>query len=175
MAEAKKKRAARAAQKIEAAGNQEGRTMATNRRATFDYAILEQVEAGMVLRGSEIKSIRSGRAQINEAYARIENGEAWLHNMHIPTYGPASHYNHDPLRPRKLLLHRKQIAHLAGESARPGTTLIPLRLYIRNDVAKLQIGVGQGKRQFDKRQAIAEREANREIQRAVRRDEVATG
>jgi SsrA-binding protein len=167
MAQAKKTKAKRDARREEATGDQEGRVLATNRRAGFDYAISETVEAGLVLMGSEIKSARAGRAQIGEAYARVENGEAWLHNMHIPVYEPASRFNHEPTRPRKLLLHRKQIVHLADEASQSGVTLVPLRLYVRNDVAKIAIGVGRGKRQFDKRQAIAERESDREMQRAL--------
>ncbi len=146
----------------------EQRTVATNRRARHEYHIDEMHEAGVVLTGTEVKSLRAGRASIQEAYARVEDGEVWLYHMHIPPYEPGSIFNHDPLRRRKLLLHGREIDRLAGRAEQKGYTLIPLRLYFRRGVAKVELGLARGKRQFDKRAAIAEREARRRIERAVR-------
>lgn len=146
----------------------QGGTLAVNRRARFDYEILDSAEAGIVLTGTEIKALREGSGSIAEGYARIRDGELWLYNMHIGPYQPARE-NHEPRRPRKLLLHKRQIReweHLL--ETQPRTTLIPLRLYLTRGKAKVQIGVGQGKRSYDKRHAIAKREADRSIQRALR-------
>lgn len=145
------------------------RALATNRRARYDYFINETFEAGMVLLGSEIKSAREGRMSIAEGYVYIKNGEAWLENAHIPQYGPAGeHGQHDPTRSRKLLLKKKQLEHLDDQAHRDGQTIVPLKVYIKNRVAKLLIGVGKGKRQVDRRNTIKERDAKREIDRAMR-------
>jgi len=145
------------------------RALATNRRARYDYFINETFEAGMVLLGSEIKSAREGRMSIAEGYVYIKNGEAWLESAHIPQYAPAGdHGQHDPTRPRKLLLKKKQLAYLDDQAHRDGQTIVPLKVYIKNRVAKLLIGVGKGKRQVDRRNTIKERDAKREIDRAMR-------
>jgi SsrA-binding protein len=149
--------------------DEEGRDVAVNRRAFHDYFIDETYEAGMVLTGSEVKSIRNGRANLRDGFVRIDGSAAWLENVHISPYAQANLMNHDPMRPRKLLLHRKQIASLIGKVKQKGYTLIPLRLYFKRNHAKVEVGLGRGKRQYDKRQAIAERDAKREIARAVRR------
>jgi len=145
------------------------KTIAVNRKAFHDYAIEDKIEAGLALTGSEIKSIRQGKVNLRDAYARVENGEAWVYNMHISPYEQSGKYfNHDPLRPRKLLLHRKEIASLAGKQQIRGYTLVPLRLYLKNGIAKIEIALAKGKREYDKRQAIAERDAQREIQAAMK-------
>lgn len=147
------------------------RTVAVNRQARFNYEILESLEAGMALTGTEIKSIRAGRVDLREAYARPQNGELWLLNAHIAQYDAGSIYNHDPRRPRKLLLHREEIRKLSDEVGQKGLTLVALRLYIKNHHAKLELGLARGKRQYDKRRAIRDREldmAARQAMRAVR-------
>ena len=145
------------------------RSLATNRRARYNYFINETFEAGLVLRGSEIKSAREGRINIAEGYVYVTNGEAWLENAHIAQYAPAgAHGQHDPTRPRKLLLSKKQIRHLDEQVHRDGQTVVPLKVYIRNRVAKLQIGLAKGKHQRDRRNTIKERDAKREMDRAVR-------
>lgn len=143
--------------------------IATNRRVRHEYFIDEALEAGLVLTGTEVKSLRTGRASIQEAFARVEAGEVWLYHMHIPPYDAGSIFNHDPERRRKLLLHRRQVARLAGWAGQKGYTLIPLRLYFRRGRAKLELGLARGRKQFDKRARIAERDSERRIQRAVRR------
>ena len=156
--------------KAKTKSEKEGRSdgpVVVNRRAPFDYFIEETYEAGLTLAGSEVKSLRAGHANLREAYARIEGGEAWLWNAHISPYGQGGHFNHDPTRRRKLLLHRKEIAHLAGIVKRPGYTLVPLRIYFKNNRAKAEIGVARGKKAYDKRDAMAERDARREIERAL--------
>ncbi|HEX2194533.1 MAG TPA: SsrA-binding protein SmpB [Candidatus Limnocylindria bacterium] len=140
-------------------------TVAVNRRARHDYAIKDTLEAGLVLTGTEIKSIRAGRANLAEAYARIERGEAWLIGAHIAPYEQGNRNNHEPTRTRKLLLHRDQIAELVGKTQAKGFTLVPLRLYIRNGMAKLEVGIARGKKAHDKRRAIAERDMRRELER----------
>ena len=143
-------------------------TIAQNRRATYDYEILVRYEAGLVLLGSEIKSIRSGHAIITEGYARLRDGELWLENVHIAPYPPARD-NHEPTRSRKLLLHRMELERLRrtlGEN--PRTTLIALRLYLKKGRVKVELGIGRGRRSYDKRQVIARREAERSMQRALR-------
>lgn len=142
-------------------------TLVVNRRAPYDYFIEDRLEAGLVLTGTEIKSLRAGRANLREAYARIDGGEAWLWNAHISPYDEGNRFNHEPTRRRKLLLHRRQINQLAGIAKRPGYTLVPLRIYIKNNRAKLEIGVARGKKEYDKRDAMAERDARREIERAL--------
>ena len=145
------------------------RDKAVNRRAFHDYFIDEKFECGMVLTGTEVKSIREGRCNLREGYVRIDGNEAWLENVHISPYEQGNLMNHEPLRPRKLLLHRKQIASLIGKVRQKGYTLIPPRVYFTRNRAKVEIGLARGKRQYDKRQAIAERDAKREIERATRR------
>ncbi len=141
---------------------------ANNRKALHDYHILEKLEAGLVLTGTEAKSVRAGRINLREAYARIERGEAWLYGAHIAPYEKGNRYNHDPLRPRKLLLHRDQIGKLAGRVQEGGVTIVPLRVYDRRGYINVELGLARGKKQWDKRQAIAKREAAREIDRAIK-------
>lgn len=144
------------------------KVLARNRKATFDYEILETFEAGLVLRGSEIKSIRAGQISIKEAYVRTDGRQAWLVNAHIAPYDPASASNHEPLRERKLLLHAKEIDILWDQTQKKGLTIIPLQVYLNNGRAKVEIAVGRGKRKYDKRQKIKEQDAQREIDRALR-------
>lgn len=144
------------------------RAVATNRRAFYDYEILDRYEAGLVLTGTEIKSIRAGRADLRDAYARPQKEELWLVNAYIAPYDPASVFNHDPRRPRKLLLHRDEIDKLAGTVAEKGLTIVALRLYIKGHVAKVELGLARGKRQYDKRRAIINRELDMEARRAMR-------
>lgn len=143
--------------------------VAQNRRARHDYFILKPYEAGMVLVGSEIKSIRQGKANLREAYVRIEDGQAWLIGSNIAAYDPASRLNHDPVRPRKLLLSKREIAELHEQVKEKGLTVVPLRLYLKKGRAKLEIAVARGKKTYDKRQEIAERDAREEMARALRR------
>lgn len=146
------------------------KTVATNRRARFDYEIEERYEAGIVLTGSEVKSLRGGRASLAEAYGRITDDEVWLEGLHIPPYAQDStRREYDPRRPRKLLLRRAEIERLRGKLNERGFTLVPLRIYFAHGLAKLEIGVGRGKRRYEKRQAIAEREHKREIEREMAR------
>lgn len=144
------------------------RRVTVNRKARHDYEVLETVEAGIVLTGTEIKAIREGRINLREAFARVERGEMWLFNCHISPYSRGSVHNHEPTRPRKLLLHRDQIASLAGKSEQKGYTLVPLSLYIRDHLAKVELGLCRGRRLYDKRQVIARREDEREMERAVK-------
>ncbi len=144
------------------------KTVAVNRRARHEYAVEETLEAGIALTGTEIKSIRAGRVNLAEAYARIERGEAWLIGAHIAPYEQGNRNNHEPTRTRKLLLHRDQIAELVGRTQAKGFTLVPLKLYIRNGMAKLEIGVARGKKSYDKRRTIAERDARRELERSTK-------
>jgi len=145
----------------------ERETVALNRRARHDYDIVETYDAGLMLTGTEIKSVRGHRADIRDAYAAIERGEAWLHNMHVSPYEPGSRDNPSTRRTRKLLLHRREINRLMGRSVEKGLTIIPLKLYLERGYAKVELGLARGRRQWDKRQAIAEREAKREEQRAL--------
>jgi SsrA-binding protein len=149
-------------------GQEQVKIVAVNRRATHDYFIDDRIEAGLVLTGTEIKSIREGRVNLREGYARIVGNEAWLVNVHIAPYEHGNRYNHDPLRDRKLLLHRDEIATLIGKVRQRGYTLVPLQLYLKHGVAKVELGLARGKREFDKRESIARREAQREIDRALR-------
>ena len=142
------------------------RTVATNRRARHDYAIEESFEAGMVLTGQEVKSLRAGRASLSDAYARVDGEQVWVENMHIPPYEMADTRRYDPKRPRKLLLHREEIRRLVGKTAERGLTLVPLKIYFTRGLAKMELGLGRGKRRFEKREAIAEREHRREMERA---------
>jgi SsrA-binding protein len=139
--------------------------VATNRRARHRFQILERFEAGIELRGSEVKSLREGKAQINEAYAVIDRGEVWLRGAHIPPYLPASHQNHDPDRPRKLLLHRREIERLIGKTAERGQTLIPTRIYFKGPRAKVELALATGKEGRDRRREIRDRDLRREIER----------
>jgi SsrA-binding protein len=145
------------------------RDVAINRRAYHDYFIDEKLEAGIMLSGSEVKSVRNGRTNLRDGFVRIDGNEAWLENVHISPYAQANLMNHEPLRPRKLLLHRKEISSLIGKVRQKGYTLIPLRVYFSRNHAKVELGLGRGKKQYDKREAIAERDAKREIARAMRR------
>lgn len=140
--------------------------VATNRQAGFRYNLLEKFEAGIVLQGSEVKSMRAGGVQMKDAYAEIRDGELWLQNMHIAPYAPARE-NHDPERPRKLLLHRREIERLIGQTAEKGLTLVPTRIYFNGARAKVEIAVAKGKDHFDKRRAIKDRDTKREIERAL--------
>ena len=142
--------------------------VATNRKATHDYTILDRFEAGMALLGTEIKSIRAGQANLREGYIQVRDGELWLVNTHIAHYEPSGHEGHDPLRPRRLLLHKKEIAKLLTRVQERGYTIIPLKIYLKHRRAKVEIALAQGKRQYDKREAIAKREAGRQIQRALK-------
>ena len=141
------------------------RAIASNRRAFHNFEILDRYEAGMVLTGPEIKSIRAGRVDLADAYARPQDGELWLVNAYIAPYESASAYNHDPRRSRKLLLHKKEMANLIGSVREKGLTIVALRIYIRNHVAKVELALAKGKRQYDKRQAII----NKELDMAARR------
>ena len=142
--------------------------VATNRKATHDYAIEDRFEAGIVLLGTEIKSIRAGQANLREGYVQVRGTELWLVNTHIAPYDPAGREGHDPLRPRKLLLHHKEIAKLLTRIQERGYTIIPLKLYLKNRRAKVEIALARGKRQYDKRETIAKREAGRQIERALK-------
>jgi SsrA-binding protein len=142
---------------------------ASNRRASHDYEILERIEAGIRLTGSEVKSLRGGRASLAEAFARIRDGEAWLEGMHIPPYEQGQTKGYDPIRPRKLLLHRREIERLLGKTKEQGLALIPMRVYFTHGLAKVEIGLGRGGREHEKRQSIAKREAEREMERAAGR------
>jgi SsrA-binding protein len=145
------------------------RTVATNRRARHDYDILETVECGIVLQGSEVKSLRAGKAQLADAYARVDDGELWLYGVHIPPWKFATGWgSHDPDRKRKLLLHRKEIDELMGRSQQQALTLVPLSLYFRDGRAKVQLALARGRKLHDKRQAILSRDAQREAARAMR-------
>lgn len=145
------------------------KVVARNRKATHDYFILETYEAGIVLTGTEIKSVREGRINLRDGYAKIDSGELWLYNVHISPYERGSFYNHDPLRPRKLLLRREEIKRLLGKTKEKGLTLVPLSVYIKdNRWAKVEVALAKGKKQYDKRAAIAERDAQRAMERARR-------
>ena len=139
-----------------------------NRKAYHDYLIEERFEAGIVLKGSEIKSIRAGKMSLQDAYAKPENGELWLFNSHIASYDAASYNTHQPTRPRKLLLHKKEVAMLTGRVKQRGLTLVPLKLYIKHGIAKIELGVGKGKKLYDKRETIMRRDIDREIDRALK-------
>lgn len=144
------------------------KTVATNRKAFHNYHIGDSYEAGVVLTGSEIKSIRAGRVSLGDAYVRPEKGELWLHNLHIARYEASSYMGHEPTRPRKLLLHKKEIKNLTGQIAEKGLTIVPTRLYIKSHVAKVEIALARGKKQYDKREAITRREVARDLARATK-------
>ncbi|WP_100449060.1 SsrA-binding protein SmpB [Glycomyces xiaoerkulensis] len=141
----------------------------TNRKARYDYDILDTYEAGLVLSGTEVKALRQGRGNIVDAYAEVYNGEARVHNLHIPEYDYGTWTNHPPRRIRKLLLHRREIDKLGGKLGEAGLTLVPLSVYFQNGWAKMELGLARGRKAYDKRQAIAKREADREIRRALGR------
>jgi SsrA-binding protein len=143
------------------------KTITVNRKAYHDYHIEDRVEAGLVLTGTEIKSIRAGRVNLRDAYARVENAELWLVGAHIALYPGGNRYNHEPKRPRKLLLHRKEIAELSGAVLRKGQTIVPLKLYLKKGIAKVELGVARGKKAYDKREVIAKRDAQRDMQREL--------
>ena len=143
------------------------KTVATNRKARHDYHIEDTYEAGLVLTGTEIKSIRAGRVNLRDGYATLKDGELWLMNAHIAPYNQGSYTNHEPRRPRKLLMHRREINRIAGRIQEKGFTLVPLRLYLKNNLAKVELGLARGKKQYDKRAALREKETRREIDRAV--------
>jgi len=145
------------------------KVIASNRRARHDYTIEDTYEAGLVLTGTEVKSLRLGRASLADGFALISDDEAWLHNVHIPEYVQGTWTNHTPRRIRKLLLHRKEIDKLSAQVAEQGLTLVPLSLYFKDGNVKVEIGVARGKRTYDKRQALAKRDAAREMDRALRR------
>ncbi|HMI71704.1 MAG TPA: SsrA-binding protein SmpB [Solirubrobacteraceae bacterium] len=141
--------------------------VATNRQASFRFDLLDKLEAGIVLTGTEVKSLRSGTAQIKDGYAQVRDGELWLHNVHIPPYGPASRENHDPERPRKLLAHKREIDRLVGKIQERGLTIVPTRIYFNGPRAKVEIALARGKDRFDKRESIKAREQRRDIERAL--------
>ena len=143
--------------------------VATNRQASYRYELLDRWECGLVLTGTEVKSLREGKAQIKDGYAAIRDGELWLHNVHIPPYAAASRDNHEPERPRKLLMHRREIERLIGKTQEKGLTLVPTRLYFKGARAKVEVALARGKDVGDKRQSIKEREMKREMERAMRR------
>ena len=144
--------------------------IATNRQARYRYHFLETWEAGLVLTGTEVKSLREGKAQIKDGYAALRGSEVWLYNVHIAPYAPASRENHEPERPRKLLMHRREIERLIGKTREKGLTLVPTRLYFKDGRAKVELATARGKARYDKRQAIAKRDALREAQRALKGD-----
>ncbi len=145
----------------------EDKVLASNRKATHDYFIEDKFEAGIALRGSEIKSIRAGRIQLRESYVRVEGRELWLVNAHVSIYDPAAKQNHDPLRPRKLLMHRKEIGKLLEKVKLKGYTIVPLDVHLSKGRAKVTIALAKGKRQYDKRQTLAKRETERDMARAL--------
>jgi len=145
------------------------RLVAQNRKASHDYTILDTIEAGLVLAGTEVKSLRNGKASLQESWATIDNGEVFVHQLHIPPYDQGNRWNLDPVRPRKLLLHRSEIEKLRKAIEQKGHTLIPLKLYFTRGRAKLLLGIAKGRKSHDKREAIAERDAKREMDRAKRR------
>ncbi|HTX17057.1 MAG TPA: SsrA-binding protein SmpB [Bacteroidota bacterium] len=149
----------------------EERIAISNRRARHEYEVLDSFEAGVVLRGSEVKSLRQGNASLQDSYAYVKGSEVWLSGMHINPYEQASILNHDPRRERKLLLHRKEIRKLIGKTSEKGLTLIPLKVYFRSGLAKVELGLCRGKRSYDKRAAIAKRETEREMRRQFSRRE----
>ncbi|WP_239257117.1 SsrA-binding protein SmpB [Listeria ilorinensis] len=146
----------------------EGKLIAQNKKARHDFAIEDTYEAGIVLQGTEIKSVRNARVNLKDAYARIEKGEVLLHNMHISPYEQGNRFNHEPLRTRKLLLHRKQINKLIGETKEAGYSLVPLKMYIKDGYAKVLLGLAKGKKKYDKREDLKRKEAKRDIERAFK-------
>ena len=149
-------------------GADNNRSIASNRKALYDYEIMDRYEAGLALTGTEIKSVRAGKVDLRDAYAKSQNGELWLVNSYIAPYDPASVYNHDPRRPRKLLLHSDEISKLTGAVSEKGLTIVTLRIYIKKHLAKTEIALARGKRQYDKRRAIIDRELDMAARRAMR-------
>lgn len=146
----------------------EGKVLAQNRKASHDYIILDTIEAGMVLTGTEIKYVRKAKINLKDGYASIRNGEVFLQNVHISPFEQGNIFNHDPLRTRKLLLHKKQIKYLIEETKTTGVTLVPLKVYLKNGVAKVLIGLAKGKKSYDKRDALKQKDMKREIDRAMK-------
>ncbi|MBF4501197.1 MULTISPECIES: SsrA-binding protein SmpB [Savagea] len=146
----------------------QGKVVAVNRKANHNFAIEETIEAGLVLQGTEIKSIRAGKVQIADAFVLVRNNEAWVSNMHISPYEQGNRYNHDPVRARKLLLHRHQIDKLQGSVQQDGYAIVPLKVYLKNGFAKLLIGLGKGKKLYDKRHDLRKKDAQREMERAFK-------
>ncbi|KSU87947.1 SsrA-binding protein [Bacillus sp. VT 712] len=146
----------------------EGKVVAQNKKARHDYFIEETYEAGIVLQGTEIKSIRNGRVNLKDSFARVQNGEVFLHNMHVSPYEQGNRYNHEPLRTRKLLLHKREINKLIGYTKETGYSLVPLKIYLKNGFAKVLLGLGKGKKKYDKREDLKRKEAKRDIERAFR-------
>ena len=144
------------------------KTIATNRKAYHEYNIIEKLEAGIVLVGTEVKSLRLGLANLKDSYGRVENGELWLVNLHISPYEQGNIWNHEPRRPRKLLMHRREIRRLTTKVAERGLTLVPLRLYFKNGRTKVEIAVARGKKIYDKREAIAKRDVDRDMARELK-------
>jgi SsrA-binding protein len=144
------------------------KTVARNRKALHEYHIVDTYEAGISLQGPEVKSIRAGKASLTEAFARIEGNEAYLYGMHVSPYEAAAHWNTDPVRPRKLLLHRSEIRRLIGATQQEGFTLVPLELYLKDGYVKVALALARGKKRFDKREDLKQRDAQREMQRAMR-------
>ena len=149
--------------------NERVKVIATNRKARHDYLIEDTIEAGLVLTGSEIKSIRAGQVNLRDSYATVREGEVWLVNVHIAPYKQASFQNHEPRRDRKLLLHRREINRLTGKLQEKGLTLVPLQLYLKNSRAKVELGLARGKKSYDKRQSLRERDDRRQMARAMGR------
>ncbi|WP_283581361.1 SsrA-binding protein SmpB [Ligilactobacillus hohenheimensis] len=143
--------------------------LAQNKKARHDYRIVSTIEAGIALTGTEIKSVRASRVTLKDGFAQVRNGEVWLMNVHIAQYAQGNRFNHDELRNRKLLLHKKEIARLAGETQRKGVTLVPLKMYLKHGFAKVLLGVAEGKHEYDKRQTLKKRDQEREIRRALKR------
>lgn len=146
----------------------QGKVVAVNKKANHDFAIEETIEAGIVLQGTEIKAIRTSKVQLRDAFIRIRDNEAWITNMHISPYDHGNQFNHDPVRSRKLLLHKKQISKLIGQTKEQGSAIVPIKMYLKDGFAKVLIGVGKGKKDYDKRQDLKKKDAKREIDRALR-------
>jgi len=147
----------------------EEKTVATNRKALHDYFIIDRFETGIVLKGTEVKSLRQGLANLQDGYALLRNGEVWLLGMHISPFEKGNINNHDPKRDRKLLMHKREIRRLLGKVAEKGLTLVPMRVYFKNNIVKIEVGLAQGKKSYDKREAIKERESKRQLQREYAR------
>ena len=145
-----------------------GNVVARNKKAYHDFAIEETIEAGIVLNGTEIKSIRNGKVQLREAFVQVRNNEAWIINMHISPYEQGNRFNHDPVRTRKLLLHKKQIQQLIGKTKQQGYSIVPIMMYLKDGFAKVLIGLGKGKKTYDKRHDLKKKEAKRDMDRAVK-------
>jgi SsrA-binding protein len=151
------------------AGEDAFHVVARNRRARFEFDLLEKVEAGIVLTGTEVKSLRNGKASLEESYAGVDGGEVWLYGCDIPEYLQANRMNHKPKRPRKLLLHRSEISKLIAKSSEKGLTIVPLRIYFKDGIAKVEISVAKGRKLYDKREALKKQDAKRDMDRAIRR------